>query len=455
MAGLASPAVDGDDAAKLAVLKETLYDEMQQHGSNERLYNQKDLIDLNIIPNDDVILLLRVVQRLCDDYLLVSTNDGRSGLAWRWRSKEDARKYVNSIPSLHASRTAPPLVFLLRSYYNANRLRPLSRYRALPNNEAVMVYTLIDEASSDGIWSRTLKAKLKMHESVLKQCIKHLESKGYITDMKSVEHPNKKMYIRADLRPSERATGGAWYTDNNLDEAFITELEVVVFNFVKLKSAHFREGSRAPRKGVVKGEPGAGPKGKKRAATEISDEAGGGGPSANGTHAAGTSASAPTTPAAGTPAPAPTRHAQHHPRKDAFQPYPAGYMRYPTIREIAQFISDMQITNNTTLSESDVQQLVDVLVFDGLLEPVLVGRRQGYRATRIARQDPVARPQGAKPGDDAAADVPPRPALGIEPLSNALVEAPCGRCPVFDLCEEGGPVNPTNCVYFQRWLGLD
>ncbi|KAK1764746.1 DNA-directed RNA polymerase III-like protein [Phialemonium atrogriseum] len=421
MAGLASPAVDGDDAAKLAVLKETLYDEMQQHGSNERLYNQKDLIDLNIIPNDDIILLLRVVQRLCDDYLLVSTNDGRSGLAWRWRSKEDARKY-----------------------------------RALPNNEAVMVYTLIDEASSDGIWSRTLKAKLKMHESVLKQCIKHLESKGYITDMKSVEHPNKKMYIRADLRPSERATGGAWYTDNNLDEAFITELEVVVFNFVKLKSAHFREGSRAPRKGVVKGEPGAGPKGKKRAATEISDEAGGGGPSANGTHAAGTSASAPTTPAAGTPAPAPTRQAQHHPRKDAFQPYPAGYMRYPTIREIAQFISDMQITNNTTLSESDVQQLVDVLVFDGLLEPILVGRRQGYRATRIARQDPVARPgQGPRPGDDGAADVPPRPALGIEPLSNALVEAPCGRCPVFDLCEEGGPVNPTNCVYFQRWLGLD
>lgn len=114
MAGLASPAVDGDDAAKLAVLKETLYDEMQQHGSNERLYNQKDLIDLSIIPNDDIILLLRVVQRLCDDYLLVSTNDGRSGLAWRWRSKEDARKYVNSILSLHASRTAP----LSSSYFD-------------------------------------------------------------------------------------------------------------------------------------------------------------------------------------------------------------------------------------------------------------------------------------------------------------------------------------------------
>ena len=93
MASLAaSPAGGSEQSAKLDVLKETLYDEMQQHGSAERLYNQKDLIELNIIPNDDVGLLLRVVQGLCDDFLLVSTNDSRSGLAWRWRSREDGRK---------------------------------------------------------------------------------------------------------------------------------------------------------------------------------------------------------------------------------------------------------------------------------------------------------------------------------------------------------------------------
>lgn len=306
-----------------------------------------------------------------------------------------------------------------------------------------MVYTLIDEAGGDGIWSRTLKAKLKMHESVLKQCIKHLESKGYITDMKSVEHPNKKMYIRADLRPSERATGGAWYTDNNLDEAFIAELEVVVFNFVKLKSAHLKAAPRAPKKGVVRGEPSPGPaRAKKRSATEISDDAGG--PSStNGAHSA--------TPTPG-PHPGP-RH--HHSKKDGFQPFPAGYARYPTVREIARFISDMQITNNTTLSESDVQQLVDVLSYDGLLEPVRVGRRLGYRATRITKQDPVTRapPRAGDENDGVPGD--PGFVLGAEPPTNGLMEAPCGRCPVFELCDEGGPVSPSNCVYFQRWLGLE
>lgn len=95
MAGVASPALDGDQGAKFDILKEALYDEMQQHGTVERLYNQKDIFDLNIIPNDDLALLLRVVHGLCGEYLLVSTEHGRSGLAWRWRSSEDAKKCVN------------------------------------------------------------------------------------------------------------------------------------------------------------------------------------------------------------------------------------------------------------------------------------------------------------------------------------------------------------------------
>ena len=31
-------------------------------------------------------------------------------------------------------------------------------------------------------------------------------------------------------------------------------------------------------------------------------------------------------------------------------------------------------------------------------------------------------------------------------------EAPCGRCPIFEFCEENGPVNASNCRYFDDWL---
>jgi DNA-directed RNA polymerase III subunit RPC6 len=29
---------------------------------------------------------------------------------------------------------------------------------------------------------------------------------------------------------------------------------------------------------------------------------------------------------------------------------------------------------------------------------------------------------------------------------------PCGKCPVFSFCQEGGPVNATECVYIEDWL---
>lgn len=35
---------------------------------------------------------------------------------------------------------------------------------------------------------------------------------------------------------------------------------------------------------------------------------------------------------------------------------------------------------------------------------------------------------------------------------NGLSEVPCGRCPVFNLCEVGGPVNAEECVYLDEWL---
>ncbi|KAK4129139.1 DNA-directed RNA polymerase III-like protein [Parathielavia appendiculata] len=389
-----------DDSAKLQILKDALYEEIRQHGSETRLFTQRDLLDLNIIPNNDLLLLVRVVQGLTDDKLLVGTTNHHAGLAWRWRSREEAKKYTS-----------------------------------LPNDETVMVYSIIDEAGADGIWNRTIKNKLNMHEAVVKNCIKFLESKGYIASMKNVEHPNKKMYIKATLRPSERATGGPWFTDGELDTAFISELEGIVFEYIKTRSAYrssqvqptaFSSGGTAkpPKKGAVTADSTTA-RGTKRSATDISTD--------------DTSA-----PARG--GSAKSRH--------VFLPMPAGYRHYPTVAEIAKFIHDTGITNNTTLGEADIQQLVDVLTYDGLIEPVRVGRRRGYRVTRAMKQDTVPFQKRAKEREAGIGlDQPLAP--GPEPLSNGLTEAPCGRCPVFELCEEGGPVSPSNCVYFLQWLDVE
>ncbi len=72
---------------------------------------------------------------------------------------------------------------------------------------------MIDEAGEEGIWTKTIKQRLNLHDAVFRSASKYLESRNMIADMKSVEHPTRKMYIKSSLRPSDRATGGPWYTD--------------------------------------------------------------------------------------------------------------------------------------------------------------------------------------------------------------------------------------------------
>ncbi|PQK10259.1 hypothetical protein BB8028_0002g05830 [Beauveria bassiana] len=379
-----SRAAGGDaEAAKLAVWKEALYEKCRDAAPENDMFSQDDLLRLDVIPNKDLMLLARVVQSLSDDKLFITMREASGQVLWKWRDAQEAHKY-----------------------------------KQCTTDEQVLVYSLVDDAGGDGIWSQTLQKRLNMHDSVLKNALKQLQTKGLIAPFKNVEHPNKKMYIKASIRPSDRATGGPWYTDQNFDDAFIEELQRVVFDFIKRQSSYHstHAGSsssaraQAPKKGVVQGGL---ERGKKRDAREMSKP-----PSKVSKTAAGTT-----------------------PRKEALLPLPAGYTGYPSVRDIARLLSSSGITNNTILSEEDVRKLIDVLVWDNLIEPVRVAGKVGYRVARVARQS--TEPWAGR--EDPA---------GPEPYTSPYTEAPCGRCPVFDICEDGGPVGPSNCEYFKTWLGL-
>ncbi|CAK7269442.1 34-kDa subunit of RNA polymerase III (C) [Sporothrix epigloea] len=413
-----------EDTSKIELLKDALYQAAVDNGGEGRLWSQQDLVDFDIIPEGNLDLLIKVVQGLCSDFLFKTMNDGRIGLCWRYRPVEDAQKY-----------------------------------RTL-NQDQIMVYELIDDAGADGIWARSLKHRLNMHESVLKQCIKHLEARGYIRDMKSVENIGKKMYIKATLRPSDRATGGPWYSDGVLDGDFIESLQELVFDAIRNRSTYLSRGrssttapttssatttTKQPKKGVVRGgtatpdsaaAAGTVARGRKRPADALST----GNEESKSVNGHGHQ----------------SKHNGNRHRRQILLPMPAGYTEYPTVRRIAELIEQSGVAMNTTLGESDIQQLVDLLVYDGLLEPVrLPGSHEtGYRALNVSRiQEPSA--NGGANGADKPEQSRTTPKGAPPPLNNGLTESPCGLCPVFDLCEDGGPVSPANCVYFSRWLGLE
>lgn len=265
-----------------------------------------------------------------------------------------------------------------------------------PEHEAV--YQLVDEAGEDGIWSKTIKSRLgNLHDAVFRAAIKNLESKNMIADMKSVEHPARKMYIKSTLRPSERATGGPWYTDNELDDAFIETIMSVLFRKIAEKSYYVSSSIhlKKPKVRITK----------KMTPEEVKD------------------ARALRDSALGSEDPGAARKRLY----DAHLPMPSGYQGYPTLDELTAYVETVGVSS-TTLSSAEILQLLDLLCFDEKVEKIISDRGFVYKALRKS----LLKEQ----------DLP----------NNSLTEAPCGRCPVFDLCEEGGPVGPSNCEYFNEWL---
>lgn len=102
--------------------------------------------------------------------------------------------------------------------------------------------------------------------------------------------------------------------------------------------------------------------------------------------------------------------------------YPASHAKYPTSQEIHAWLSKTGLTD-VNLGLGDIHALLDVLIYDGKVEKRADGMT--YKTVRHLIDNNRA---------------------------NAFTEVPCGQCPVFELCQEGGQVSPESCVYWGQWL---
>lgn len=280
----------------------------------------------------------------------------------------------------------------------------LGRYRSL-SAEQEAVYSLIDEAGDEGAWTKTIKMKLNLHDATFRACIKHLESKSMISEMKSVEHPTRKMYIKSSLSPSDRATGGPWYTDGELDEEFIDMVMKILYDYIMkrtfyLSKSALKEAQRSPKKVVRKMAP--------EQVKALRDQGLG-----------------PRDVEAGVVDERLAKRIQY----ESLLPMPAGYQGYPTLNELTLFVENGQFFSQI-LAANEIQTLLDIMCYDDKIERIIAGSEGvAYKALRKSLLDEDER-------------------------GSVLTEAPCGRCPVFDLCEEGGPVGPSSCEYFNDWLSM-
>jgi hypothetical protein len=84
----------------IPALGKSLYDAclpfMQQN--SKKVFNQSSLLELGVIPNDDIQVLMQVTQRLINEKLFKYVQ--AEGLGWKLRTLEEAKKFVDLFPNL-------------------------------------------------------------------------------------------------------------------------------------------------------------------------------------------------------------------------------------------------------------------------------------------------------------------------------------------------------------------
>lgn len=116
-------------------------------------------------------------------------------------------------------------------YYQAVSVEEAERVRSMSADEA-MVYSYIQAAGREGIWTRTIKTRSNLHQHVVTRCLKALETQRYIKTVKSVKYPTRKIYMLYHLQPSIEVTGGPWFNDSELDSEFIALLLRLVWQYL-------------------------------------------------------------------------------------------------------------------------------------------------------------------------------------------------------------------------------
>ncbi|KAK9325330.1 RNA polymerase Rpc34 [Lipomyces orientalis] len=261
---------------------QTLYNKMMSSMPEGHIYTQADLTDL--VGISDPLKLMALIQENMNMGLVKMLRQG-DDLCYQATKKEDAEKI-----------------------------------QSMTKDEA-MVYSYIEASGTEGIWTKTIKAKTNLHQSVVQRCLKSLESKRYIKNIKSVKYPTRKIYMLASLQPSIDVTGGPWFTDSELDTEFISSLLSIVFRY--LMSESFPSEDDKPIFPTTS---------KKK-----------------------------------------NRNSTKNKRREEIVygqlSYPANYNAYPSIAQIHEFVQTSGITT-VDLAQSDIKALLDVLVYDGKIETI-------------------------------------------------------------------------------------
>ncbi|OAL29146.1 hypothetical protein AYO20_09299 [Fonsecaea nubica] len=369
------------------------------------VFSQTELLGAGVIPNQDLQILLSTVEYLTKNSLFRVHDRVGGGIGWDVCSGPDFYSYAN-----------------------------------LSRNEQI-VLQVIEGAKSSGMWTKQIQSKTALHGNILEKVYRVLEGRGLVKQMKSVSHPSRKMYILAGLTPSEDATGGSWFSEGRLDIGLIDTISTVIEHFVSTQSW------QEVKPDEMEEHPGSKRKRPSSGFEEHGDDRGKLVKTNEGQNNK-------------------TRTSKHQaaPQK-TYRPFGLGHKSYPTLEDITRHILNIKVTGSM-LPQNAIAQLLQVMVYDDRLfklhrpphgselpDDHITNTVTMYRCFKTP-QDITERLQLDKRKVSHHDDV-RKAAYRQEELerlgAGGTSEVPCLRCPSFDICGDGGPVNVITCKYFDEW----
>ncbi|RAL40160.1 unnamed protein product [Cuscuta campestris] len=123
------------------------------------------------------------------------------------------------------------------------RRRPDEPSSSQPVADAeTVVLNLIKSRMGLGIWLADVKKDAKLPPHVVDKCLASLLKKNLIKPVKNIQNKSRKHFMAVEFEPSEELTGGAWYSNGNLDKELISRLKEVCVKVINKQQVSTAQG---------------------------------------------------------------------------------------------------------------------------------------------------------------------------------------------------------------------
>lgn len=105
------------------------------------------------------------------------------------------------------------------------------KFADLPDEHRI-IYKLIAESASQGIWAKELSSKSKIPAGTLARLTKTLEHRRLIKQITPAQYKTRKVWMLYELEPASELSGGSWYKDGQIDSDLINLLRAKTLEYL-------------------------------------------------------------------------------------------------------------------------------------------------------------------------------------------------------------------------------